>query len=48
MEERWKQRKFRKLGCVHVVFEDPRLTTLPTPSPTLTSDEESVILQVDC
>ena len=26
-------------------FQDPRLTTLPTPSPTLTSDGESAILQ---
>ena len=39
------QRKFRKLDCVHLVFEDPRLTTLPTSSPTLTCDGESAILQ---
>ena len=39
------QRKFRKLGCAHLVFQDPRLTTLPTSSPTLTSDGESAMLQ---
>ena len=39
------QRKFRKLGRAHLGFQDPRLTTLPTSSPTLTSDGESAILQ---
>ena len=48
MEKTLKQRKFRKLCCCALGFQDPRLTTLPTSSPTLTSDGESAIFAVDC
>ena len=37
--------KVPKARLCAIGFQDPRLTTLPTSSPTLTSDGESAILQ---
>ena len=45
---RWKNvgtKKVPEARLCALDFQDPRLTTLPTSSPTLTSDGESVILQ---
>ena len=44
MEKRW-NREVPKAWLCALGFQDPRLTTLPTLSPTLTSDGESAILQ---
>ena len=47
----WKnvgKEKVPKARLCALGFQDPRLTTLPTLSPTLTSDGESAIFTVDC